>query len=162
MSELASYHEEKVLEPDEFTLMNALRNQDDIPILMDVVTDKDGVTDDVEDDYSDLDSVSVEAGQGDESLMDDDIPLVNESVEEALIDNDLVDDEDSIPVLTEAEAYDPTSMLADVIESKTTAAIPSPHGISEELIASAISEVLEKRLPELVSDVLRVINERIK
>lgn len=162
MSELASYHEEKVLEPDEFTLMNALRNQDDIPILMDVVTDKDGVTGDVEDDYSDLDCVSVEAGQGDVSLMDDDIPLVNESVEEALIDNDLVDDEDSIPVLTDAEAYDPTSMLADVIETKTAAAIPSSHGISEELIASAISEVLEKRLPELVSDVLRVINERTK
>lgn len=162
MSELASYHEEKVLEPDEFTLMNALRNQDDIPILMDVVTDKEGVTDDAEDDYSDLDFVSVEAEQGDVSLMDDDVPLVNESVEEALIDNDLVDDEDSIPVLTDAEAYDPTSMLADVIESKTTAAIPSSHGISEELIASAISEVLEKRLPELVSDVLRVINERTK
>lgn len=162
MSELATYHEEKVLEPDEFTLMNALRNQDDIPILMDVVTDKEGVTDDAEDDYSDLDSVSVEAEQGNASLMDDDIPLVNESVEEALIDNDLVDDEDSIPVLTEAEAYDPTSMLADVIESKATAAIPSSYGISEELIASAISEVLEKRLPELVSDVLRVINERTK
>ena len=40
MSDLAAQHDDGVFEPDEETLMSALRNQDDIPILMDVVEEQ--------------------------------------------------------------------------------------------------------------------------
>ncbi|MCB5162587.1 hypothetical protein [Marinomonas algarum] len=44
MSDLAASHDEGTFEPDEETLMSALRNQDDIPILMDIVRDSEGFT----------------------------------------------------------------------------------------------------------------------
>ena len=47
MSDLAANQNEDVFEPDEETLISALRNQDDIPILMDVVTDPDSSDDGV-------------------------------------------------------------------------------------------------------------------
>lgn len=37
MSDLATSHDDGTFEPDEETLISALRNQDDIPILMDIV-----------------------------------------------------------------------------------------------------------------------------
>lgn len=99
MSELTSQHEDSVLEPDEDTLISALRNQDDIPILMDIVADSAAA-----------------------SLSQEDY-LVNSLGEEA----------------------------AD--------ASPDTPVYSEALIAKAISSVLEKRLPELVQEVLQVIRE---
>lgn len=101
MSDLATHHDD-ALEPDEETLISALRNQDDIPILMDVVAEQ----------------VAACASQEDHlaQLLDG---LDNES---------------------EAETADSFSVK-----------------FSQEFVAKTIAGVLEKRLPELVSEVMQTL-----
>jgi hypothetical protein len=100
MSELTAQHDD-AFEPDEDTLGAALRNQDDIPILMDVIADQA--------------SVSQEAH-------------FSKSFDE-------LNKSDSVPV--------------DIVTSAS---------FSQELISKAITEVLEKRLPELVAEVMQKLN----
>ena len=102
MSDLAAHHEGGALEPDEETLVSAFRNQDDIPILMDVVAEQ----------------VATCASQ-----------------EEHLVQT--FDDLDN--------------------EQKTEEMDVSSGGFSQELIAKTIASVLEKRLPELVSEVIQTL-----
>lgn len=98
MSDVATQKNE-VFEPDEDTLISALRNQDDIPILMDVVAEQ----------------VAARASQEDHLAR--------------ALDN------------TSAEEVDPAVS----------------EDFSQERIAKAIAGVLEKRLPELVSEVVEAL-----
>ncbi|MEO9275130.1 hypothetical protein ABFY09_09715 [Marinomonas sp. 5E14-1] len=98
MSDVATQKNE-VFEPDEDTLISALRNQDDIPILMDVVAEQ------------------VAACASQEDHLTQTLDGLN---------NDKVED------------------------------VPSA-GFSQELIAKTIAGVLEKRLPELVSEVMEAL-----
>lgn len=104
------------VEPSEEVLISALRNQDDIPILMDVVSEK------------------IEAGVSQEVYM-------TQSVEGGL---NAVSDNDSVPIVPEAQSQETQPQ-----EMK-----------SQEKIAEAISEVLERRLPELVAEVITVLEKR--
>ncbi|AEF53380.1 hypothetical protein [Marinomonas posidonica] len=105
MSDLATNQNEEIHEPDEEALISALRNQDDIPILMDVVTDPDSEEDGVSQEEHFVHSVEDIAAQAKSSV--DDV----------------------------AVAY-PTS---------------------PEALEYAIASVLEKRLPELVAEVIQVM-----
>jgi len=114
MSDSVTKHDDGVFEPDEETLMSALRNQDDIPILMDIVVDQPSV------------SVAQEGG-------------LAQSFDDAQIQNKDVQGESSED---------------NVLASIETLA---PANLSQEFIAKTIAGVLEKRLPELVSEVMQVL-----
>jgi len=103
MSDLAAHHEDGVLEPDEETLVSALRNQDDIPILMDVVAEQ---------------------------------VATCTSQEEHLVQT--FDDLDN--------------------EQKTEAMRALPGNVSQEFVEKTIAGVLEKRLPELISEVMQALH----
>ena len=115
MSDLAAQHDGGIFEPDEETLMSALRNQDDIPILMDIVTDQ----------------TPFSAGQ--------EMHLA-QSIDGSHSQNESEQSEgspDEVPVIT------------DMLISSNA---------SQELIAKTIADVLEKRLPELVSEVMQALH----
>lgn len=113
MSDLATSHDD-IFEPDEEALISALRNQDDIPILMDIVADQVSS------------SVSQEAHFV-QSLDDH--------------KNATQDDEKGIP-----------PVLAEKVSALS---VSSP---SQAQIAKAITDVLEKRLPELVVEVIQALH----
>ncbi|MCV2404113.1 hypothetical protein OFY17_14700 [Marinomonas sp. C2222] len=115
MSDLTTQHDDAV-EPDEEVLISALRNQDDIPILMDVVSEK------------------IEAGVSQEVYM-------TQSVEVGLSAAPETDSVDTAQEVVSQEAQQ-----QDVK--------------AQEKIAAAISEVLERRLPELVAEVITVLEKR--
>ncbi|ETX09466.1 hypothetical protein MUS1_08560 [Marinomonas ushuaiensis DSM 15871] len=102
MSDLAAHHENDALEPDEETLISALRNQDDIPILMDIVAEQ----------------VAACASQ-----------------------------EDYLVQTLDESDYEKKSEVTDTLSSD----------LSQELIAKTITSVLERRLPELVSEVIQTL-----
>ncbi|WP_394182712.1 hypothetical protein [Marinomonas posidonica] len=104
MSDLATNQNEETHEPDEETLISALRNQDDIPILMDVVTDPDSEEDGV-------------------------------SQEEHFVHS--VED------------------VTEQVESSVEATVS--NYASREALEQAITSVLQKRLPELVAEVIQVM-----
>ena len=115
MSDLAAQHDGGIFEPDEETLMSALRNQDDIPILMDIVTDQ----------------APFSAGQE---------MHLTQSIDGSHSQNESEQSEgspDEVPVIT------------DMLISSNA---------SQELIAKTIADVLEKRLPELVSEVMQALH----
>lgn len=116
MSDLATHHDDGIFEPDEETLMSALRNQDDIPILMDIVADQ----------------TPFSAGQ--------EMHLA-QSFDGSQARNESEQDEDA-----QVEAVAP----ADILTSSN---------VSQELIAKTIADVLEKRLPELVLEVMQALHE---
>lgn len=103
MSDLATQHDDGALEPDEETLISALRNQDDIPILMDIVADQ--LTACVSQEEYFLQSID-DSHEGVETLKTD------------------------VPSLS----------------------------YSQDSIAQAITAVLERRLPELVAEVMQALN----
>lgn len=109
-------------EPDEDTLMTALRNQDDIPILMDIVAEKL------------VSSVSQEA-----------------QFSEAMESFDATQDE-VIPVLLQEEQAKPQAP-ADTTQQDNEASD------RRALITQAMTTVLEKRLPDLVQEVLQAMDE---
>ncbi|BFM49823.1 hypothetical protein [Marinomonas sp. THO17] len=74
MSDLAANQNEDFFEPDEETLISALRNQDDIPILMDVVTDPDSFDDGVSQEEHLTHSVEDAVEQGVSPLVDEEVP----------------------------------------------------------------------------------------
>ncbi|WP_137170516.1 hypothetical protein [Marinomonas sp. FW-1] len=116
MSDLATQHDDGVFEPDEETLISALRNQDDIPILMDVVEEQ-----------------------------------LTASVSQEMHISQSFDDPSSIDGLSQPEeALGPAEETAAKEEGVT--AEPS-----KELIAKAIADVLAKRLPELVEEVMQTL-----
>jgi hypothetical protein len=116
MSDLAAQHDDGVFEPDEETLMSAFRNQDDIPILMDIVTDQASF------------SVSQEAH----------LAQPFDDLEDESISHKRASDEASI-------------------EEVSVEAMSSLNP-SQALIAKAIADVLEKRLPELVMEVVQALH----
>jgi hypothetical protein len=103
MSDLVAQYDGAVPELDEETLVSALRNQDDIPILMDVVVEQ------------------VHVGVSQETHFSQSFEKVDEH-EEVEVGN------------AEASSF------------------------SQALISKAIAEVLEKRLPELVAEVMQTLN----
>ncbi|WP_133012382.1 hypothetical protein [Marinomonas flavescens] len=115
------------LEPDEEDLVAALRNQDDIPILMDVVADT-------------LSSSLSQEGQLSDAMK-----------------NLVLEQESTIPVLCNEE---PDVVLASThVEAKTENLAGDVAVFTHEHIAEAVSKVLEKRLPELVQEVLSVMQD---
>lgn len=116
MSNLATQHDDGVFEPDEETLMSALRNQDDIPILMDVVEEQVSISTSQEAHFAQSLSDAPEQGTQADSL---------------------------VTSCSEAKA---SSQQAQIHETA-----------SLECIAAAISEVLAKRLPEIVQEVMQVL-----
>lgn len=114
MSDLATQHDDGVFEPDEETLMSALRNQDDIPILMDIVADHASLA-------------TSQEGHLTQSL--DDSPAQPENMK------------------SEKQA----------VEEPKEDRVPSVS-LSHELIAKTIAGVLERRLPELVAEVMQALH----
>ncbi len=113
MSDLATSHDD-IFEPDEEALISALRNQDDIPILMDIVADQ-----------------------------------VSSSVsQEAHFVQSLDDHKNTIP-------DDETGIPPVLAEEVSALSVSSP---SQAQIAKAIGDVLEKRLPELVAEVIQALH----
>lgn len=103
MSDLAIQNDDSSFEPDEETLISALRNQDDIPILMDVVAEK---------------------------------------------LNDCVSQEEYL-----SKTVDDSHEDVDTLKTHMSSL---PY--SQDSIANAITVVLEKRLPELVAEVIQTLN----
>ena len=134
MSDLATQYDDGVFEPDEETLISALRNQDDIPILMDIVAERV----DVEKTAFSVSQEEHLAHSFDDPLMDEELKeeAVSESVQQEASQNDFFDH--SLDTAT------PDNVVADSV-------------LSQELIAKTIAEVLEKRLPELVSEVMQAL-----
>lgn len=116
MSDLATHTAQSGFEPDEETLISALRNQDDIPILMDVVTEQVG------------NSLS-QADHLQHTLSD----CVSETAAEAANEED-----------------------ETLVEPPVQHAV-SNMDVSAEQISQAVESVLQKRLPELVAEVLQVL-----
>ncbi|MBJ7537970.1 hypothetical protein [Marinomonas transparens] len=104
MPDLATQHDDGVFEPDEDTLINALRNQDDIPILMDVVTEQ------------------VSSSMSQEGHL----------------------------------AHSIDSPQEEVVGSTTFIDSGLP---SQEFIAKTIANVLARRLPELVTEVVSLLHD---
>lgn len=113
MSDLATSHDD-IFEPDEEALISALRNQDDIPILMDIVADQ-----------------------------------VSSSVsQEAHFVQSLDDHKGAI--------QDDEKVISPVLAEEVSAlSVSSP---SQAQIAKVIGDVLEKRLPELVAEVIQALH----
>ncbi|MEO9653546.1 hypothetical protein [Marinomonas sp.] len=114
MSDLATQAEQSGFEPDEETLISALRNQDDIPILMDVVTEQ----------------LSVNLSQADH-------------LQHTLSDH---------PAELEVTA---SAAKVEAVENAATGNEPTAAQISQ-----AVESVLQKRLPELISEVLQALNSQ--
>lgn len=113
MSDLATSRDD-IFEPNEEALISALRNQDDIPILMDIVADQ----------------VSSSVSQ--------EVHFV-QSLDDHK--NAVQDDETGIPPV--------------LVEKVSALSVSSP---SQAQIAKAIGDVLEKRLPELVAEVIQALH----
>jgi|UniRef100_A6W2H3 hypothetical protein len=134
MSDLATQYDDSIFEPDEETLMSALRNQDDIPILMDIVAEKESFTSSQE---AHLERSCSERKEQDVKERD----LLDVSVSQEAYQNDSKD-----------ELPDPR--LDEVV---TLSNVVAESSFSQELIAKTIADVLEKRLPELVLEVMQVL-----
>lgn len=117
MSDLATQHDDGVFEPDEETLISALRNQDDIPILMDVV----------EEQITASTSQEVHLSQSLDGLSPSDEPSQSEV------------------------RFEPAEEKATSKECNALVALP------QELIAKTVADVLAKRLPELVEEVVQAL-----
>lgn len=113
MSDLATSRDD-IFEPNEEALISALRNQDDIPILMDIVADQ----------------VSSSVSQ--------EVHFVRSLDDHK---NAVQDDETGIPPV--------------LVEKVSALSVSSP---SQAQIAKAIGDVLEKRLPELVAEVIQALH----
>lgn len=150
MSDVLSDAQMYLSEPDETVLTAALRNKDDIPILMDIVGE------------------------------DDEVPVISVS-QETHLKNSLAHEEQDVALSDSAETS--AEAITDVVEPleatlKEAFAEESSNGflgttsdehsvvqISEKetshtdqsLVALAIQRVLEKRLPDLVTEVLQEI-----
>jgi len=134
MSDLAAQYDDGVFEPDEETLISALRNQDDIPILMDIVAEKEPLAR----------SQEAHLAQSFSEHKEQDIGL-----QEVLNDSALQDSpEKQIEEVSLDMASDDVVTLDDVVAESS---------FSQELIAKTIADVLEKRLPELVLEVMQVL-----
>lgn len=121
--------ENEAYEPDEATLISALRNQDDIPILMDVVTEQ--VTSAVSQAEYLQQSVN-----GLKKEPNDELDGTGQQYEELPLEPDAA---------SERLALSSEEVAGNNIR------------VSQEQIADAIHSVLEKRLPELVQDVVDVL-----
>ncbi|RBP77758.1 hypothetical protein DFP80_1257 [Marinomonas rhizomae] len=130
MSDLAAQYDDGVFEPDEETLISALRNQDDIPILMDIVAERDSLS------------------SSQEVHLEQSFSEYKEPVEEC---QNVIDSSDSHEASLNA-SKDPS--LDDVV---TLDNVVAESALSQELIAKTIADVLEKRLPELVSEVMQAL-----
>jgi hypothetical protein len=134
MSDLATQYDDGVFEPDEETLMSALRNQDDIPILMDIVAERESLSASQETHLEQSFSEHKEQDAKQQDILDDNVSqeaYQNDSKEES-------------PALSQDEVV----TLNDVVTEST---------LSQELIAKTIADVLERRLPELVSEVMQAL-----
>ncbi|ADZ92810.1 hypothetical protein [Marinomonas mediterranea] len=124
-------------EPDEAVLTNALRNQDDIPILMDVVGGSDA-DDSAANSESDVSSLNDAKG----------VEFVASTIEELQTTGEVKTTAVKNQPLSQ-EAYFSKSMDGEALTS--TAADDSKD---KEHLEAAIKTVLEQKLPELITDVL--------
>ena len=131
MSDLATQYDDGVFEPDEETLISALRNQDDIPILMDIVAERGSL------------SSSQEAHL--EESFNENTPDANHQDQDALGDSASLE-------ASQNDSKDPS--LDGVV---TLDDVVTESALSQDLIAKTIADVLEKRLPELVSEVMQAL-----
>jgi len=163
MSELAAHYEESTLEPDENTLINALRNQDDIPILMDVVMDKEDVDVSDEEFVPLADTPSQPMGLAE--LVADDLREEQDASHEdenESSQNSVQEDHSGIPVLTTPEVVAaPLSAPQNESVSQDSQQAAGEQSELQEVISIALAEVLQRRLPELVEEVLYIVNERV-
>ncbi|WP_417528177.1 hypothetical protein [Marinomonas shanghaiensis] len=146
MSDLATQYDDGVFEPDEEILMSALRNQDDIPILMDIVAEIKPIP--VMQDVH----ITQPLGNAEEpsallhkAQLEDNVP--DDSVRDALDEpyDDSVEDALDEP---HDDSLDGVVTLNDVV---------TESALSQELIAKTIASVLEKRLPDLVAEVMQAL-----
>ncbi|MBJ7556967.1 hypothetical protein [Marinomonas spartinae] len=166
MSELAAHYEETTLEPDENTLINALRNQDDIPILMDVVTDKEDI-DVIDNEFAHSAATSSEP-MGLAELVAEDLREDQDArQEEAISQTNDQEDHSDIPVLTTPEAapagFTPAQqppLQNESVHQRSQQAAGEQSEL-QEAISIALAEVLQRRLPELVEEVLHLVNEQM-
>jgi hypothetical protein len=134
MSDLATQYDDGVFEPDEEILMSALRNQDDIPILMDIVAE--------------IKPIPV--------MQDVHItqPLGDAEEQSALLHK--VQLEDNVPDDSVKNALD--EPLDDSLDGVVTLNdVVTESALSQELIAKTIASVLERRLPDLVAEVMQAL-----
>lgn len=134
MSDLATQYDDGVFEPDEETLMSALRNQDDIPILMDVVSERETLS-------ANQDAHLVDSFGDHQEQVAKPQDAHGDSVLQETSQNNALDESLDPPV-------DEVVTLNDVV---------AESALSEELIAKTIADVLERRLPELVSEVMQAL-----
>ncbi|NLQ18048.1 hypothetical protein HGG82_10455 [Marinomonas sp. M1K-6] len=114
MSDLATQHDDGVFEPDEETLISALRNQDDIPILMDVVEEH-----------------------------------VSASISQEIHLSQSLDGPNDGSLQSEVRV--------EPAEEKRAKEESNAGALSKELIAKTITDVLAKRLPALVEEVMQTL-----
>ncbi len=128
---------EEALEPDEHTLSAALRNQDDIPILMDIVLDK------------------LTASMSQESQLADALEHQRSAAAISLPEDSAQVDDITPAVTVEEPKYDEhrsESVSVDPINDEG-------DEFTRAQITKAVSIVLAKRLPELVQEVLNTMSE---
>ncbi|TYL46742.1 hypothetical protein [Marinomonas sp. IMCC 4694] len=133
MSDLATSQDDGIFEPDEETLMSALRNQDDIPILMDIVSDADAFTSRQE-------------------------AYLRQSFDDNAPDKPLPLEAHLAPSLPTSISNEPSRENEVESVSKDTVSVPT-LAVSQDQVASAITAALERRLPifmaELVAEVMQ-------
>lgn len=138
MSDLASSQDDGTFEPDEETLMSALRNQDDIPILMDIVNDTESFT-------------SRQEAHLRHSFDD---PLPDEPIESGA-PFDLKSHALSQAISPQKTHSQQVQNLEAELSRVNKAVVPKQRRpISQERITHAINLALQKRLPAFVAEVV--------
>lgn len=151
MSDVLSDAQMYLSEPDETVLTAALRNKDDIPILMDIVGE--------DDDEVSVVSVSQEAHLKNSLAYEEQDVALSDSVEtpvEAI--TDVVEPlEASLKEVLAEESSNGTLSKASDEHSVVQISEKETSYTDQSLVALAIQRVLEKRLPDLVTEVLQEI-----
>lgn len=173
MSDVLSDAQMYLSEPDETVLTAALRNKDDIPILMDVVG-ADEVSTPVSQEMHLKNLLSIDKGASQPEAQTPHAPPVHEKAVEAAVspkpathfkyeppDTKKTEfhyepPEESVKVVTEAV----TKTVHQATEKVAAAPQASTKQDQSQVIAAAIRSVLERRLPTLVAEVMTEISKR--
>lgn len=132
MSDFTQEQDHYIPEPDENVLMAALRNQDDIPILMDIV------------------------GEQLPPRINQEMHLTQSIHSDATINlKNRSDSEEPSEILPLAEATDPTATLASGAQEASSEAQEVSSGTQQALIQAAIQRAFTRLLPQLVTEVVK-------
>ncbi|CUB06297.1 hypothetical protein [Marinomonas fungiae] len=172
MSDVLSDAQMYLSEPDETVLTAALRNKDDIPILMDVVG-ADEVTTPVSQEMHLKNLLSVEKSptpsESKKTLSDSVVPESTPSATARVAPHFKYEPPETKK--TEFKYEPPEETVTAVVEAvsasvsktaeKTVKPVPQASKTEQsQLIATAIRNVLERRLPGLVAEVMTEISKR--